>query len=313
MKTFFTVVLFTIYLSIFGFAQTDLPKSADWETFAPENEEFWIDIPIALNASLFKNDNSNNDFNRRYLNSFDGTYFYIFSDNPKTAGQFKYIAEVIKTYKQTGKTERIGEFETEKFSFPDNGDFYHTILTVKGKNRFYVFQTISLTKENLAVDRFFGSIKLSGKSSAENFVEMKNEKDITIKIPTAKLELKPNLTNNGNVLNPREKAQDNSVASKKPSVSKTSGNTTIGVRILTKPRANYTDFARFYEITGKVTLRVTFSANGTIGAISPFLKLPFGLTEQAISAARGIRFEPATRDGVAFSVTKPVEYSFTIY
>ena len=60
-------------------------------------------------------------------------------------------------------------------------------------------------------------------------------------------------------------------------------------------------------------LRVTFSANGSIGGITPISKLPFGLTEEAIKAARGIRFEPAMKESVPYSVTKPVEYTFTIY
>jgi TonB family protein len=87
----------------------------------------------------------------------------------------------------------------------------------------------------------------------------------------------------------------------------------VGVQILSKPRANYTDAARQAQVQGKVVLRVTFSANGSIGGIAVISGLGNGLTEQAIAAARGIKFEPAKRGGVAYSVTKPVEYSFTIY
>jgi len=86
-----------------------------------------------------------------------------------------------------------------------------------------------------------------------------------------------------------------------------------GVKIISKPRAIYTDEARVNQVQGKVVLRVTFSANGQIGAISIISGLPDGLTEQAINAARGIKFEPAMRGGVPYSVTKPVEYTFTIY
>ena len=98
------------------------------------------------------------------------------------------------------------------------------------------------------------------------------------------------------------------LAVKKPPVGPTEG-----VKILSKPRANYTDAARQNQVQGKVVLRVTFAANGTIGGISVISGLGNGLTEQAIAAARGIRFEPAKRGGVPYSVTKPVEYTFTIY
>ncbi len=88
---------------------------------------------------------------------------------------------------------------------------------------------------------------------------------------------------------------------------------TKGVRVISKPRANYTDAARINSVQGKVVLRVTFSANGSIGAISVVSGLPDGLTEVAKEAAKGIKFEPAKRGNVPYSVTKPVEYTFTIY
>lgn len=87
----------------------------------------------------------------------------------------------------------------------------------------------------------------------------------------------------------------------------------VGVTITSKPRANYTDAARQNQLQGTVTLRVTFNSNGTIGGISPVSGLGMGLTEQAIAAARGIRFEPAKKNGVPQTVTKQVQYSFTIY
>lgn len=88
---------------------------------------------------------------------------------------------------------------------------------------------------------------------------------------------------------------------------------TVGVKILSKPRANYTDSARENVVQGKVVLRVTFLASGQIGTIIAVSGLPYGLTEQAIVAARAIRFEPAKQGGVAVSVTKTIEYSFTIF
>jgi TonB family protein len=85
------------------------------------------------------------------------------------------------------------------------------------------------------------------------------------------------------------------------------------VKIISKPRANYTDAARTNNIQGVVRVRVTFLANGTIGSISPVSNLGYGLTEQALAAARSIRFEPAKKGGVPYSVTKVVEYTFTLY
>lgn len=85
------------------------------------------------------------------------------------------------------------------------------------------------------------------------------------------------------------------------------------MKILAKPRANYTDAARQANIQGVVRLRVTFLANGSIGSITPVSGLGYGLTEQAIAAARSIRFEPQKKGGVGQTVTKVVEYTFTLY
>lgn len=88
---------------------------------------------------------------------------------------------------------------------------------------------------------------------------------------------------------------------------------TQGIKIISKPRPGYTDAARTNNIQGTVILRVTFLASGQIGSISPIKGLPNGLTEQAIAAARRIAFEPAKRDGQGQTVTKQIEYSFSIY
>jgi periplasmic protein TonB len=85
------------------------------------------------------------------------------------------------------------------------------------------------------------------------------------------------------------------------------------LKILSKPKASYTDAARTNNIQGVVLLRVVFSASGQVGSISTVKGLPNGLTEQAIAAARSIRFEPAKVDGVPRSVTKTMEFSFSIY
>lgn len=85
------------------------------------------------------------------------------------------------------------------------------------------------------------------------------------------------------------------------------------LRIISKPRPGYTDEARKNQIQGTVLLRVTFLASGQIGPISTVKGLPNGLTEKAIAAARSIQFEPRKDGGIPKSVTRVIEYTFTIY
>jgi len=83
--------------------------------------------------------------------------------------------------------------------------------------------------------------------------------------------------------------------------------------MIVKPAPPYTEMARRNQTQGAVRVRVTFLASGGIGSVTPVSGLPDGLTEQAIAAASKIVFIPARRNKINYSVTKILEYSFSIY
>ena len=84
-------------------------------------------------------------------------------------------------------------------------------------------------------------------------------------------------------------------------------------RLLSKPEPHYTEEARRNQITGRVMLRAVFASSGEVVQIQALSTLPFGLTEQAIAAARQIKFLPATKGGRAVSVYMQLEYNFNLY
>lgn len=86
-----------------------------------------------------------------------------------------------------------------------------------------------------------------------------------------------------------------------------------GLIALRKPRALYTDKGRGNNVSGTVRLKVLFRADGQIGEITVLQKLGSGLTEEAIKAARKIKFVPAEIDGKPVDFIKAVEYTFTLY
>lgn len=87
----------------------------------------------------------------------------------------------------------------------------------------------------------------------------------------------------------------------------------VPLKIISKPKPYYTDAARQNYVQGKVILQVTFLADGQIGKISAISGLPNGLTEQAVAAAKKIKFKPYTSHGIARDVIKTVQYNFTLY
>jgi TonB family protein len=83
--------------------------------------------------------------------------------------------------------------------------------------------------------------------------------------------------------------------------------------ITSKPEPLYTEEARKNQVTGTVRLRLILGASGSVSGITPLTRLPDGLTEKAIEAARRINFIPAEKDGRKVSQYVTIEYNFNIY
>jgi TonB family protein len=83
--------------------------------------------------------------------------------------------------------------------------------------------------------------------------------------------------------------------------------------IKSKPEAQYTKEARQHQIVGSVLLRGLFHSSGQIKDVCVVQGLPYGLTRQAVQAAYKIKFEPVMKDGHPVSVTRYIEYNFSLY
>ncbi len=94
---------------------------------------------------------------------------------------------------------------------------------------------------------------------------------------------------------------------------KTANKNNTALKIISKPRASYTDEARMNQVQGTVKIAVEFGADGEIKFILPFRTLPYGITEGCVEAVKKIKFEPATENGKSVSSISIISYSFTIY
>lgn len=88
---------------------------------------------------------------------------------------------------------------------------------------------------------------------------------------------------------------------------------TTKARILEMPEPTYTESARKFGVTGTVVLRGVFSKNGKVTNLSVMKRLPHGLTQRAITAARAIRFTQAIKDGQPASMWMELQYNFNLY
>ncbi|MBC7911968.1 MAG: energy transducer TonB [Pyrinomonadaceae bacterium] len=78
------------------------------------------------------------------------------------------------------------------------------------------------------------------------------------------------------------------------------------------PQALYTPEALRNKTIGVVTLLVRFNADGTTTVLKRLSTLPDGLTEEAVRVAERTRFTPATANGEPVSVTREMNYPFTL-
>lgn len=289
-------ILIVIVVSGFvsGFAQ----KAEKWRALAPANEEFTIDVPVELSYS---DDESEEEPSREYRNRLEDTYYFVFSEGrSETLSAIKSGLDFIRKFDQKGNAVSFGRLEGRKFAFADDEGFYHTAVFMKTKARAYLFHAVSEDRSSSAADRFIGSVKIQEKKLSQlkaPAVPAQTADDEPISIPKRD----PTLGPPGAVFGGGPAPPDPATLP------------THNVMIQKKPRASYTDAARTYNIQGTIMLRVTFLADGTIGDVTPVSRIPFGLTNQAIAAARTIKFEPARREGIAYSTMKTIEYGFTIY
>lgn len=88
---------------------------------------------------------------------------------------------------------------------------------------------------------------------------------------------------------------------------------TTPLKVVDKPKASYTEQARANRVRGIVRLAVLLRADGKIGGVLKLSRLESGLDEEAVKAARAIKFVPRMKDGKPVDTVVVVEYSFDIY
>jgi Gram-negative bacterial TonB protein C-terminal len=323
-----STILFSMASLAFGQAET-----ANWKLYESPRLEFSVETPNKMEEFFEMGKDIKNDLNEvfkfgSYKTKFDGTLFFVFSEailekDPNNLSRFP--EENLRTFigENVHKSEikKVGEHIGEFVSFKDSEGFYNTVLLVKSKHRSYIFHTISTRTSSPEIERFFDSIKLN-----ENPVNSSEKKYPTKKIidtfPANRGERQngsiPNSAINietfgGNDAGNASRGGMSGVPlpfPRQPSEPDFSKKSPLKIHSIIKPR--YTTLARTYGIVGVVRLRVTFKSDATIGDVTVLSRLPLGLSNSAISAAKQLHFAPAKTDDVPQTVTKILEYDFSI-
>lgn len=314
--SFFSIFLFS---SLLIFAQNNSGDFDKWKIFSPEGDEFSIKVPPAFKAYYSSTDKKN----RRYSGVDNGIYYFIFTDKLKEPEGYKVVSKFIELY-QKADLEKQKNSDKMNFEFSDEEGFFHFIYIAKTKNHIYTIQTVSSVKDNSQVKQFFKSLKINEQpvtvepTESQTKIESENGDDNPLQ--------SENISSNGSgsgygIGNGKGVGSGSGSGSgsgfgpgennaKTPSDEKIADKM---LNIIFKAKPQYNDFARFYQITGNVRVRTTFLKDGQIGSVNPVSKLPFGLTQSAVTAAKQLRFEPQIQNGQKVTVTKVVVFTFTIF
>ncbi|MDX6613705.1 MAG: hypothetical protein QOD75_2891 [Blastocatellia bacterium] len=88
---------------------------------------------------------------------------------------------------------------------------------------------------------------------------------------------------------------------------------TVTAKITKKALPSYTEEARRNRTSGTVILEMVLRASGEVTDIIVIQGLPHGLNDMAVRAAKGTKFEPATKDDQKVSQYARIEYGFYLY
>ncbi|MEK6405540.1 MAG: TonB family protein [Acidobacteriota bacterium] len=80
--------------------------------------------------------------------------------------------------------------------------------------------------------------------------------------------------------------------------------------LLNNPQPRYNDEARHRGVEGFVKMRVLVGSDGKVQQVTVTSGLPFGLSEQAVEAARKMLFKPAMKDSQPVAYWLPIEIGF---
>ena len=303
---------FAILLAFFTVASfpQDGAQSIKWARIEATEDGFSVEAPETFKYERDKVLGRFNEGRGEYLS--DGLYLYAFVDRIKDARQYEVVEEFVKAGGQSGSVGNIGGQQITKYEFATGDRYFHTVVFTRSENRSFAFHAVSRTARNPSVARFIKSIRFGAEPNVEPVVEEEQKPapvggDLNLDLDTVSA---GTFAGTGRGYGSGSGNGSSNSGDGTPSVKKIE---IVPVKVLSKQKAQYTNWARFYNISGSVTLRVTFKADNTIGAISIIRSLPFGLTEAAITAAREIKFEAGKANGQPRTTTRPVAFLFNIY
>lgn len=312
-------------------AQTPEPqtKQADlstWKTYTLKDEKVSARFPThpAMTTNSRYRELLRQSLTDRMVGAYaDGIVYGLYTyENLEPRDSFEDFVARELAGKDTSnlRNVKLGRFAGKEYSFANNG-LSGTMWFFAVEDRLYKFTAMGAPADHPGVKQFFYSITFDRKGE----IEVSEGPGVLLPGPTAEVLPTPP------VGLPTETGGGVSTGSRSgigPGIgigigvgprTGPSGGILTGKqvdqkpRLVMKPEPRYTEEARQQLVVGTVILKVVFASNGAVTNIRTVQGLPYGLTEQAIGAARKIKFIPAMKDGKYASMWIQLEYNFNLY
>jgi TonB family protein len=267
-------------------------QSAGWKRYTIKGENFSVTLPTLPAMATYDQDvdRFRKKRRQRLLGAYaDGLVYTVYCfENPRQELLEDFIEYEIfthSTFDRTSETDlKRNGFSGKQYFAPDKVPGIVQIFST-GKN-IYRFQVFGAPADDARVKQYFDSVVLGKKSSG---IEVFDGFGVPYESE------------------PKAQTEENNA---KPLLAKQVDTKAVTVM---KPDPSYTEVARQNRIEGTVVLKVVFSSDGSVVNIRTVTALPYGLTEQAIEAARKMKFIPAVKDGKFVSSWMQLEYNFNLY
>jgi len=268
-------------------AQVELTKpGSDWLRLAPTDEEFSLLTPIQPGilihpaAYSFSEGGEKVLSQRSYSGYADGFIFVI--ESYKASHPQRLLKEIELMYPQKLLEQlKWNGFDGKKYQteYPNFIGHKYSFVTAQ---HVYTLMLAAKDLNHPHLARFLSSFTLGDNKAVKGTINAKRE--------------------------------DDSVTSGPNSFSAFTGReVTRKAIVVWKPEPSYTETARQNLVAGTVVLRGVLTASGETVITEVKLGLRDGLTENAIKAAKHIKFFPAEKDGKPVSMLIQLEYNFNLY
>jgi TonB family protein len=289
------VILTALLSSVFAGASQD---DSQWQRINLDSEEISILAPVSPTVIVQAGDHLFVDGSdekilekRKYSGYSNGFIFAI--DSYKVKKPQKLLKDMLDNVPSHLRYERdltLDGFKGKQYQM--GADYYGQVYYFAAQTHVYIITLATRDKTDSSPARFFSSLRLGDRKGAAETKTLPAKKHDPNAVPSAEA--------SGIQATEQEQRYSPKQVTRKAT-------------IIWRPEPIYTEEARRNQVHGTVVIRAVFSSKGYVTNIRVMSGLEDGLTENAVEAARSVRFFPAEKDGKLVSQYIQIEYNFNLY